>query len=134
MKTLWLIIAGVTGGILGGMGFGGGTLLIPILVFLLSVPYKVAAWVNLVVFLPTALVALVFHVKNKMVEWRYVFYLLPFGLTGVVGGYFIAGKVSEQLLRFCFGLFIIIVGVISIFFVLLGFFKKKYNNQKILHK
>ena len=40
MKELFMIIAGVVGGVIGGMGMGGGTLLIPILTIFLDVPQK----------------------------------------------------------------------------------------------
>ena len=125
MKTVWFVLAGVVGGVLGGMGFGGGTLLLPILAFFLKVPYKLAAWVNLIVFLPTAVVALVLHTKNKMVDWRAAGKLLFFAIVGLGLGFIATGRVSECVLRRAFGIFLIVVGSISIFFVLFGFFKKK---------
>ena len=125
MKTVWFVLAGVVGGVLGGMGFGGGTLLLPILTFFLKVPYKLAAWVNLIVFLPTAVVALVLHTKNKMVDWRAAGKLLFFAIVGLGLGFIAMGRVPECVLRRAFGIFLIVVGSISIFFVLFGFFKKK---------
>ncbi|HAE89139.1 MAG TPA: hypothetical protein DCG79_04670, partial [Clostridiales bacterium] len=125
MKTVWFVLAGVVGGVLGGMGFGGGTLLLPILTFFLKVPYKLAAWVNLIVFLPTAVVALVLHTKNKMVDWRAAGKLLFFAIVGLGLGFIAKGRVPECVLRRAFGISLIVVGSISIFFVLFGFFKKK---------
>ena len=37
MRWLWLALCGASGGVLAGMGMGGGTLTIPLLVLLLSV-------------------------------------------------------------------------------------------------
>ena len=128
MNAAWLIFAGIVGGVLGGMGFGGGTLLLPILTFFFSVPYKLAAWVNLVVFLPTAVVALVVHSKNRTVEWRAVWQVLVSAVLGLVAGALLMGKVSERLLRRAFGVFLIFVGSISVFAVLFGFFKKNAKN------
>ena len=125
MKVVWFLLAGVTGGLLGGMGFGGGTLLIPILTFLLKVPYRLAAWVNLVAFLPTAIVALCFHCKNKMVDYRAAGYLSAFALAGVLAALFIPFKLSEAMLRHVFGIFLIVMGSGSILFVLLGFLRRK---------
>ena len=124
MKTVWFVLAGVVGGVLGGMGFGGGTLLLPILTFFLKVPYKLAAWVNLVVFLPTAVVALILHSKNKMVDWRAAGKLLLFSFVGLGLGCFVVGRLPERVLKRIFGAFLITVGSFSIFYVLFGFFKK----------
>ena len=38
----WYILAGVCGGIIGGMGMGGGTLLIPILTLFLGIDQRSA--------------------------------------------------------------------------------------------
>ena len=52
MQIFLLILAGIVGGIIGGMGMGGGTLLIPILTIFLDVPQKNAQAINLVAFIP----------------------------------------------------------------------------------
>ena len=68
MKVFLYILAGVLGGVLAGMGMGGGTLTIPLLVLLFDVDQTVAQVINLVAFLPTGLVALMIHFKNKLVD------------------------------------------------------------------
>ena len=40
MSFLWLVIAGFVSGVIGGMGMGGGTLLIPILTIFLAFEQK----------------------------------------------------------------------------------------------
>ena len=127
MKIVWQVLAGVIGGTLGGMGLGGGTLLIPILTFFLGIPYALAAWVNLVVFLPTAIVACVLHAKNKMVEWKRVAFLLVCAALGVVCGFFLSPIMSEALIRRIFGVFLIVFGFLSLIFVFVGYFKKNRN-------
>ena len=128
MNAFWLIIAGVVGGALGGMGFGGGTLLIPILTFLLGVRYPLASWVNLVAFLPTAIVALTTHIKNKLIDVYSLLYALFFALFGLGAGVMLSGKVPEDVLRYIFGVFMVALGSISVFFVLFGYFKRKRKN------
>lgn len=80
MNWLWFILAGAAGGVLAGMGMGGGTLTIPILVLLLSVERLTAQFVNLIAFLPTGVAALGLHLKNGLVEPRP---LLPVLATAV---------------------------------------------------
>ena len=50
MQIFLLILAGIVGGIIGGMGMGGGTLLIPILTIFLDVEQKNAQAINLVAY------------------------------------------------------------------------------------
>lgn len=52
MRFLVCLLAGLAGGVLGGMGMGGGTVLIPILTMLCGVPQHMAQSVNLFSFLP----------------------------------------------------------------------------------
>lgn len=63
-----LIITGFLSGIIGGMGIGGGTILIPIMTIFLGFDQKTAQAVNLIYFIPTALTALTIHIKNKQIE------------------------------------------------------------------
>ena len=58
-------LTGFLAGILGGMGMGGGTLLIPILTIFLGFKQKNAQAINLLVFIPMSLFALIIHIKNK---------------------------------------------------------------------
>lgn len=125
MKVFLLILSGVAGGVLGGMGLGGGTLLIPILVFFMKLPPRLAAWTNLVCFLPTAIVAVFFHAKNKMIDFAAARSLLFFALIGAAGVLLFAGDVSDAFLRKGFGCFLLCLGAISLFAVLLGYFRRK---------
>ena len=68
MNTAVLIAIGFAGGVLGGMGLGGGTLLIPLMTLLAGVPQKTAAAVNLIAFVPMAAIALAVHAKNGLIQ------------------------------------------------------------------
>lgn len=69
-------IAGLVGGILGGMGMGGGTLLVPILTVFLSMAQKTSQFMNLVAFIPMSVVCLFLHFKNKLVDFKKVLFIL----------------------------------------------------------
>ena len=62
-------IIGFFAGIIGGMGMGGGTILIPALVLLANIDPKLAQSINLISSIPMTIVALFIHVKNKNVEF-----------------------------------------------------------------
>ena len=125
MRTVWLVLAGIAGGVMGGMGLGGGMLLIPIMTFLFDVSPKLAAWINLVVFLPMGLVALVFHAKNHFVDLKAALFLLVFSVFGAGMVFWLGKGLSEVFLRRAFGWFLLVTGCLSIISVLCGFSKQK---------
>ena len=75
-----LIITGFLSGIIGGMGIGGGTILIPIMTIFLGFDQKTAQAVNLIYFIPTAITALTIHIKNKQIEKNNLWLLIVFGI------------------------------------------------------
>lgn len=112
---MWYIIAGIVGGIIGGMGMGGGTLLIPILTLMLGVSQKTAQAINLVSFIPMAVVTLVIHVKNKLVDKKSILYVcLPALITTLVSSIAVR-YIDTEILKKAFGVFLIVLGVV--FFV-----------------
>ena len=106
MRFLMYLIAGLAGGILGGMGMGGGTVLIPILTVFCGVPQHLAQSVNLLSFLPMAAVSLRIHAKNGLLDTKNIAWMaLPATALSVLGGIFVQG-VSAGALRVGFGAFL----------------------------
>lgn len=103
----WEIIAGVLGGIVGGMGMGGGTLTIPILTIFLSYEQLKAQGVNLIAFLPMSVVALIIHIKNHLVEFKQTWLLALVGCIFSLGGALIANHMSNAILKKLFAIFLI---------------------------
>ena len=118
-------IAGVISGIVGGMGMGGGTLLIPILSIFLGFAQKDAQGINLLVFIPMSIVALIFHIKNKLVDFRVGVPVVVVGVVFSVLGSVIANSLSNNNLRVYFGVFLLLVGV---FQFIQTFINSKKNN------
>lgn len=122
MKFVWYVLAGALSGVLGGMGMGGGTLLIPLLSIFYSVNQHVCQAVNLISFIPMAIVALIIHIKNKLVVFKCLAYVIvPAILFGIMGS-FLAKDISGELLGRMFGGFLIIL---SVFQFLAGLKKTK---------
>ena len=103
----WEIVAGVLGGIIGGMGMGGGTLTIPLLTIFLGYNQLQAQGVNLVAFLPMAVIAIIIHFKNKLVDFKSTWLLAAIGSIFSLGGAFIAVKLKNNVLTKLFALFLI---------------------------
>lgn len=110
-----IIIIGFLAGIIGGMGIGGGTILIPSLVFFLGTQQQVAQSVNLLSFIPTATVAIFIHLRNKNIETKLVLKLIILGLMGAIIGSFIAVKLDAKLLKKFFGAFLFVMGLYEVF-------------------
>ena len=111
---LLLFVIGIAGGLLGGMGMGGGTLTIPLLTGLAGVPQHVAQAVNLIAFLPMSAIALLIHARNGLVRPRAVLLLTAVATLAGVLGALIARVVAAQLLRKAFGLFLAVLGVVTL--------------------
>ena len=110
MTIFLLILFGFLAGIVGGMGMGGGTVLVPLLTFI-DLPQKTIQAINLISFLPMCCVALIFHAKNKLVERKHVWWLIIPAIAMAVVGALFASNADNKVLRLCFAVFLIGVGV-----------------------
>lgn len=109
------ILSGLISGIISGMGIGGGTILIPALTMFLNISQRTAQGVNLLFFIPTAVIALIIHKKNKNLEFKIALPLLIFGLIGAALGSFLALNIEQALLRRLFGVFLFFMGGYEIY-------------------
>ena len=125
MIIFLLILFGFIGGIFGGMGMGGGTMLIPLLTIFLNFSQKVSQGFNIFSFLFMAIFALIIHFKNKLVDIKSVIPIVLSGLLFSMGGAFLATLVDGKILKLIFGIFLILLAVIEIFKLLK---KNKINN------
>ena len=108
-------VFGLIAGVVGGMGMGGGTVLIPLLSFLGTVPQHVAQAVNLITFIPMAVVAIFFHIKNKLIDFSGILYIILPGVAFAAGFSYIAENTSGDILQRIFGGFLIVLSVLQIF-------------------
>lgn len=113
MQFIYFILAGLLGGILAGMGMGGGTLTLPILVLVMNVAQLTAQFANLIAFLPSGTAALFVHVKNGLVRKENLIYMLVPSIIACVGCSFFATEANGDLLKKLFGGFLVLVAVIS---------------------
>ena len=108
-------LVGLLSGVLGGMGMGGGTILIPLLTIFFSVSQHLAQGVNLISFIPMAVVALVVHFKNKLIEKKgLLFVIIPSFLLSVLGT-IVTLKIDREVLKRIFGGFLLALSVVQFF-------------------
>lgn len=115
LNLIWYGLVGVLGGVLGGMGMGGGTVLIPLFTIFFNVEQHVAQAVNLVSFVPTGIVALIFHIKNKLIVKKGIFYIIIPATIFAVLGSLLSVNIKGQLLQRFFGGFLLILSIIQFF-------------------
>ena len=116
------IIAGFLAGVVSGMGIGGGMILIPALVFFLVVPQQAAQAINLWYFLPTAIIALCVHIKQKRVEIKKAAWLILSGIPSAMAGAYFAMGIDGRLMGKFFGAFLAVFGLKEI--------KEAFTNKK----
>lgn len=134
MPWYFLSIAGVMGGLVGGMGMGGGTLLIPILTMFLGVEQHLAQAMNLLVFIPTGIIAIIIHAKNKLIDYK-VFGIIigPAIITAITSALFV-GKIKSETLGLLFGIFLILIGLFELYLAIRNTIKNKKKIKKPILK
>lgn len=115
--TGWLIaaLAGAITGVLSGFGVGGGSLLLIYMTSFAGVPQALAQGINLLYFLPTAATALPAHFKNGYVEKKALLPAICAGLACSALTAWAATALDVEMLRRCFGAFLIVIGLRELF-------------------
>ena len=111
--TDWLIaaLAGAVTGVLSAFGMGGGSLLLIYMTSFAGLAQDLAQGINLVYFLPTAASALPAHFKNGYVEKKALLPAICAGLACSALAAWAATALDVELLRRCFGGFLIVIGL-----------------------
>lgn len=115
MSFILFVAAGFAAGVLGGMGMGGGTILIPALTLLFGVSQHVAQAANVIAFLPMSLFALGRHKKQGLLRtqglYKVIIPALVFAAVFAVLMLYLPG----EMLRKLFAVFLIILAVKQLF-------------------
>ena len=80
-----------------------------------GMPQKEAQLLNLIFFLPIAVLSLVFHIKNKLIDVPSILPSVLGGLAGVFLGVLLASWLSNEWLAKLFAVFIFFVGLKELF-------------------
>ena len=115
MGWLTAALAGAVTGVLSGFGIGGGSLLLIYMTSFAGVGQDLAQGINLLYFLPTAGAALPAHFKNGYVEKAALAPAILAGLAGTALAAWAATSMDTDLLRRCFGAFLLVIGLRELF-------------------
>ena len=127
------VLIGLVAGIVSGTGMGGGTVLILLLTALNGVEQHVAQATNLILFIPTSIVAILSNWKNKLIDKKLAITISIFGIIGATVGAIVSSEMNVLQLRKYFGIFLVIMAIYEIY----SFFRqyklnsgRKNNNIK----
>lgn len=116
LNGFWVpLLAGAVTGILSGFGLGGGTLLLVYMTTFAGVDQHLAQGINLLYFLPAALLALPAHIKNDCIETKALLPAISAGLVCAALTAWMATGMDVSLLRKLFGGFLVLIGVSELF-------------------
>ena len=111
MYYLWAPLAGIFVGIESGLlGMGGGSILVPVLLFVFSLPIKEAIGTSLCIIVFTAFSGIIVHWKEKQVHLKLA---IVMALTGVIGaqlGSYLNKIIPDNIIKFIFTIVVIIFG------------------------
>lgn len=111
-----MLIVGTVLGFLSGLGIGGGSLLILWLTMVLNIDPITARGINLLFFIPSALVACLFRVKQGALKLRPI---LPAVIAGCVAAAlcsFLSTRLDVELLKKLFGIVLLAAGIRELFY------------------
>ena len=114
MSFYLYLLLGFVGGIPAGMGMGGGTVTIPLLVLVGGVGQKIAQSANLFSFLPMSLSALKTHADNKLLVTKGILFSVLPALIFSAAGAFLAASLSSAFLQKGFGMFLIVLSFLTL--------------------
>lgn len=107
-------LAGVGCGVLSAWGVGGGTLLLLVMTLAFGVDQAAAQGINLLYFLPTAAMGLIWHRQNGLLDKVVLRRTVPWALATAAAGAWAATALDVTLLRRPFGLFLLAAAVLTL--------------------
>ena len=115
MEWVTSAVAGFFSGALGAMGLGGGGILIIYLNLFTQTTQTTAQGMNILFFIPVALVAVIIYWRKKLIVWNIALPCILFGLIGAWLGSSTSSFVDGVILRKIFGGLLFIIGVTQLF-------------------
>lgn len=113
----WLMICLVSffAAALGALGMGGGGILVLYLTAYANMDQLTAQGINLVFFVPVAIVALLIHHGNRLIAWKVALPCILLGSLGVYLGVNLAMLIEPRMLSKLFGGFLLLIGLRELF-------------------
>lgn len=108
-------VIGFLSGAIASMGLGGGFVLLIWLTLFQNIPQRTAQGINLLFFLPIALISVIMHLRVGLIDKKLVLSLIPGGIIGAVLGTLGSQVIGNDLLRKLYALFLLAFGLRELF-------------------
>ena len=115
MSFMAASIVGFLSDILASMGLGGGFVLVVYFALFTDFAQKGAQGINLLFFIPITVIAVIIHIKNKLIDVKTALVCSLLGIPAVAAGFYLAQNIDNSWLRKGFAVFIIISGLKDLF-------------------
>lgn len=105
----------VVGGITGMVGAGGGFLIVPVMVWLLKLPMRLAVATSLLVIAAKSLLGFIGDLQgSQAIDWTFLLGLLILSSAGILVGLQLGKKIPTTYLQRGFGWFVLVTGILII--------------------
>lgn len=105
-----IIVIGTLLGFLSGLGIGGGSLLIVWLTGILHMDALTAKSINLMFFVPSALIACIIRYKNGQLKLQIPLYGMVSGCIFAILGNWLSTQLDTAIIKKLFGIILIVTG------------------------
>lgn len=109
--NIYALLAGLFSGLVGAMGLGGGAVLIIYLNLFTSTEQLTAQGINLLFFIPIALLAVIIYAVKKQIKWKITLKLALWGVLGTVAGLLLTSVLGGEITGKIFGGLLIVLGL-----------------------
>lgn len=99
MSWVWDTLAALVSGWFAGLGFGGGWILYAYVIGFGIAGGSEARGLVLLLFIPSAVISLIGHTKNGLVDWKEIWPGIPLGIATLFLGFWLYTKANEGVLR-----------------------------------
>lgn len=117
LESLPVVIAiGILLGFLAGLGVGGGSLLIMWLTLILNTEQNMARTINLLFFIPSAVISSFFRWKQGTLDLTRIFPAIIAGCISAAAFSILSKQIDIAMLKKLFGLLLLLTGVRELFY------------------
>lgn len=116
VEFLFPVFIGSALGFLAGLGVGGGSLLLLWLTQVMNMPQDQARLLNLLFYLPAALVAILLHRKRKCIQTGIILPAIITGTIAAAGFSLAATYINIELAKKVLGGLLIFIGIREVFY------------------